>query len=81
MTGEICRVTHRILPDDPLSARAETHWTETLGRGDWRVRCESRTKMWSDRDNFHIEASLEAFEGDERVFEREWTRSIRRDMV
>ena len=80
-TGEISRVTHRIRGDDPLSARAETHWTETVSRGDWRVRCESRTMMWSDRDNFHIEASLEAFEGDERVFEREWTRSVRRDMV
>ena len=80
-TGEISRVTHRIRADDPLSARAETHWTETVSRGDWRVRCESRTTMWSDRDTFHIEATLEAFEGDERVFEREWTRSVRRDMV
>ncbi len=80
-TGEISRVTHRILADDPTSARAETHWTETLGRGDWRVRCESRTTMWSDRENFHIEAKLEAFEGDERVFERDWTHSVRRNMV
>ncbi len=80
-TGEIARVTHRILADDPTSARAETHWTETLSRGDWRVRCESQTTMWSDRDNFHIEAKLEAFEGDERVFEREWSRSVRRNMV
>ena len=80
-TGEISRVTHRILADDPTSARTETHWTETLGRGDWRVRCESRTTMWSDRENFHIEAKLEAFEGDERVFERDWTHSVRRNMV
>ncbi len=80
-TGEIARVTHRIRADDPTSARAETHWTETLCRGDWRVRCESRTTMWSDRDNFHIAAKLEAFEGDEKVFEREWTRSVRRNMV
>ena len=80
-TGEISGVTHRILADDPTSARAETHWTETLGRGDWRVRCESRTTMWSDRENIHIEAKLEAFEGDERVFERDWTHSVRRNMV
>ncbi len=41
---------------------------------------ESR-RTRSDRDNFHIEAKLEAFEGDERIFERDWTRGIRRDMV
>jgi putative CocE/NonD family hydrolase len=80
-SGAVARETYRILPDDPLSARAEIHWTETLGRGDWQVRTESRTEQWSDRENFHIRAELDAYEGEQRVFRRTWERSIPRDML
>ncbi len=37
--------------------------------------------MWSDRDNFYLEAKLEAFEGDARVFEKTWNETIPRDLV
>jgi predicted acyl esterase len=36
--GTTARDALTIDPDDPLSARMETHWTETFGRGDWYMR-------------------------------------------
>ena len=80
-TSEVARETYSIHPDDPLSARAEIYWTEMLYRGDWRVRTETRTKMWADRDYFFIRAKLEAFEGEHAVFVRSWDRRIPRDMT
>ncbi|MBI1776481.1 MAG: CocE/NonD family hydrolase [Proteobacteria bacterium] len=68
-----------IHPDDPLSARAEILWTVELSRGDWRVRTETRTRMHASRSHFHIEASLDAFEGTARVFSRSWQEAIPRD--
>ncbi len=79
--GSRCIEVYRIDPGDPLSARADIHWTQTLGRADWQVRTESRSCQWADREQFHIEAELEAFEGDTRVFHKTWSRSVPRDLV
>ena len=81
VTDEVARETYRIDPADPLSCRSEIHWTEQLERGEWQVRVESCTTMWSDRENFYIHAELEAFEGDTKVFTRCWDRQLRRDLV
>ncbi len=70
-----------IEPETPGSAAARAHWTTTLGRGDWQTRCESWTRMWSDHDSFHLEAELEAFEGEDLVFEKRWRETIARDLV
>jgi putative CocE/NonD family hydrolase len=77
------RVVERfsIHPEDPLSARAEAAWTVRVGRADWRTRTESRTLMWSDAEHFHLEARLEAYEGEARVFEKDWRETIKRDLV
>ena len=37
--------------------------------------------MWADAAHFYIEARLEAFAGEERVFARDWKRKIPRDLV
>ncbi len=77
------RVAERfaIRDDGPLSARVETDWTFTVGRGDWQTRTESRAAMWSDRDSFYLEARLEAFDSDEPLFEKTWNEKIPRDLV
>ncbi len=80
-TGRVARETYRILPDDPLSARVEIHWTETLRRDDWSVRTETFSAMTADREAFHITARLEAYEGEERVLKREWDERIPRDCL
>ena len=78
-SGSVCREVYRIDPADPLSARAEIHWTQTLGRGDWQVRIESRSAQWADRESFHLRAEIEAFEGDDVVFAKTWETAVPRD--
>lgn len=77
--GSKATETWSIHPDDPLSARGETHWTQEFARGEWFVRTEAKARMWSDRTHFHLEASLEAFEGDKLVHSRTVSESIPRE--
>ena len=67
--------------DDPLSAQVEIAWTVTRARGTWRVRTETRTLMTCTHGAFEIAATMEAFEGERRVFSRTWDRSVPRDLV
>ena len=66
-------------PDDPLSAEQEINLATTMGRPGWRVRTESQTRISCTADAFVLQARLEAWEGDDKVFERTWDRQIPRD--
>ena len=81
ITGSIGRETYRIKPDDPLSASAETHWTQTLRRGDWSVRTEAMTMLNADKDYFHVTGSVEAYEDGKLVQEKKWNTKIKRECV
>ena len=81
IAGGVARETYRIHPDDPLSARAGCHWTQTLERESWRIRTEARAEMTADGEHFHLEGSVEAFEDEESIHEKTWRLSIRRDLV
>ena len=72
---------YTIKPDDPLSARAEVSWAVGMRRGDWRASSQTRTVMTSTATEFRLHATLDAFEGDDRVFSREWNTTIPRDHV
>ncbi|MGI9328744.1 MAG: CocE/NonD family hydrolase C-terminal non-catalytic domain-containing protein, partial [Pseudomonadales bacterium] len=67
--------------DDFLSLKGETHLTRGLRRGDWSVRTVAHTVLTSSATSFRIRADLDAFEGDTRVFSRNWDVSIPRDFV
>jgi hypothetical protein len=67
--------------DDFASARGETEWWRSLSRGSWSVSSRTRTVLRADRDNFHIDAELDAYEGDVRQFSRSWRQTIPRDLV
>ena len=73
--------TYRIKTDDPLSADVTITWTQKLARGDWRVRTETETRFRATRDEFLIDATLDAYEGDKRVYTQIWDRRIKRDLV
>jgi hypothetical protein len=77
--GSEVRQRFSIHPDDPLSAEAWAGWTHTLGRGEWRVRTETWTRMTSDREHFRIEARLEAYDDGQRVFAKDWNELVARD--
>jgi putative CocE/NonD family hydrolase len=81
VSGQICRERYSITGSDPASCRAQSHWTQKLARDGWSVRTETRTTMRCDRDNFYIDAHLEAFEDDCKIFERSWRRRVNRSLV
>jgi hypothetical protein len=64
--------------DDPLSARAEVEHRTQRRRGAWSVRTVTRARLHATLAAFHLEAELEAHEGDERVFARRWQATIPR---
>jgi putative CocE/NonD family hydrolase len=67
--------------DDVDTVRAETLWHRGLSRGQWRIRTITHTVMTSDVGNFYLAATLDAFDGDKRVFSRNWDERVRRDLV
>ncbi|MWD27235.1 CocE/NonD family hydrolase [Aquicoccus sp. SCR17] len=78
-SGSVAREWWVIHPDDPLSARGRTHWTEESGRGDWQVRTETFAEMWSDATHFHLTGRVEAWAGEELVYARDVEDRIPRD--
>jgi uncharacterized protein len=70
-----------IRDDDPLSARYVLTQSYEMGRDGWRTRIDTRTRMQSDRDHFHLTGTLTARLNGEVVAEREWDVAIARDLV
>ena len=70
-----------IEPSDPTSARAEVRGFRAYSRGDWRTSAEVKLVMTCDRHNFHVTARLDAYEGETRVFSRNWDETIARELV
>lgn len=81
VSHEIRRESWSIKPEDPLSVTGEAHLTAKRSRGEWSTRTETRTRLTADSAFFYLEASLEAFEGETLIFEREWIDKIARDCM
>ncbi|HZF35256.1 MAG TPA: CocE/NonD family hydrolase [Candidatus Angelobacter sp.] len=81
IAGSIAREIYRIKADDPLSAAAETHWTQTLRRADWSVRTEARCRLTADKESFHVTGSVEAYENGRLIHEKKWDSKIKRSLV
>ena len=75
------REWYRSVGNDFASPRGEVVWTHGFQRGAWRVRTESRTVLTCDPEFFHLHATLDAYEGEYRVFDRSWSASVPRDLV
>ncbi|KPV40149.1 peptidase S15 [Thiohalorhabdus denitrificans] len=67
--------------DDFGSPRGETYCIRGFRRGDWAVKTLTRTVLTCDEENFYIRAELDAYEGDTRVFSKNWNTSIPRNLV
>jgi uncharacterized protein len=78
---ETTHETFRIVEGDPLSARVDVAETVGVARDDWRTRVETASTMTADAEAFHVENTVVAYEGDERVFERTRRFSAPRDLV
>ncbi len=58
-----------------------TEWQRSFKRGDWEVHTLTRTLLTSDPEAFRIRATLDAWEGDTRIYARTWDETIPRDLV
>lgn len=67
--------------DDFDSVYGEVVADRSLERDDWSVRTRTRTVLRSDADHFHLHAELDAWDGEKRIYSRNWQRSIPRDHV
>ncbi len=74
------RENYSILPDDPLSAKMETHWTEERKRGTWHTRTETYGRLTATKTHWIVWGKIEAFEGKKKVFEREFNEEIERKL-
>lgn len=64
---------------DPLSASGEFTWTWIFERDAWKVRTDSRIKLTSTKTDFVVYATMDAYEGDKRVFSRTYDHVIPRN--
>lgn len=76
--GAVGRENYAILPHDPLSAKMETHWTETRKRGAWSIRTETYGRMTATKTHWKLWGKVEAFEGKKRIFVKEFDEEIER---
>ena len=66
---------------DPLSNVGETDYSISLKRDDWEVRTKSHTTLSATADEFLVSASMDAYEGRERVFTKTWSKRVTRKFV
>ena len=67
--------------DDFNSVRGETLGERSFCRGSWSTRTVTRTVLTSSEKEFFLCAELDAYEGDKRVFSKNWDTVIPRDFV
>ncbi|MEU9187162.1 CocE/NonD family hydrolase [Streptomyces sp. NPDC048484] len=67
--------------DDFTSVTGESAWTMRFSRDDWDVRVETRTRLSCDERDFFVDATLDGYEGERRVFSRTWNETVPRDLL
>ncbi len=72
---EVWSIAH----DDVTAAQAELHWDRSMSRGDFSASTRVVTKMHCDEHAFHVTAHLQAYEGEDCVFERVFSDTVSRD--
>jgi uncharacterized protein len=72
---------YSIKPSDPLTARADISARRRYRRGSWQVSSATSLTMTATETHFLLNATLDAYEDDRRVFTRSWSCEIERDHV
>ena len=67
--------------DDYATLRAEVSNRRLFERGDWRITVTTRTVLTSTPGHFRVRATVDAWEGDTRVFSGDWDDHVPRDLV
>ncbi|GAA1366477.1 CocE/NonD family hydrolase [Streptomyces beijiangensis] len=67
--------------DDLTSVSGEAAWTMRFHRKGWDVRVETRTVLRCTETDFLVDATLDGYENDRRVFSRTWNETVPRDLL
>ncbi|MCW8327647.1 CocE/NonD family hydrolase [Photobacterium sp. SDRW27] len=67
--------------DDFTSPKGKTLWRWGFKRGDWSVESVTRTLLHCDESYFYLDAELDAYEGEKRVYSQNWNLRIKRNLV
>ncbi|MFG3023578.1 CocE/NonD family hydrolase [Streptomyces sp. NPDC048254] len=78
-----CRAHERYtsVADDFTSPAGEVTWTMSFRRVEWDVEVRTSTRLTCDAEAFHVNATLDAYEGGRRVDSRTWNESVPRDAL
>ncbi len=67
--------------DDFDSLEGKVYSIRGFKRGDWSVETHGTTVLRASPTHFHLHAQLDAYEGDQRVFSKNWDHRIPRELV
>ncbi len=67
--------------DDFTSVSGRTTWTMRFRRDEWDVRVVTHTELRCSETEFLVDATLDAYESDRRVFSRTWNERVPRDLL
>ncbi len=76
--GSTAEESWSISPDDPLTATAQTIWSQVMQRNDWQTTASTSTRMQSDASYFYLQAKAVAYENGNKIFEKTWDEKIAR---
>ncbi|WP_033307170.1 CocE/NonD family hydrolase [Streptomyces iakyrus] len=79
--GRRAHERYTAVADDFTSAGGETTWTMRFRRDAWDVRVVTSTRLTCDETDFFVDATLDAYEADRRVFSRTWNETVPRDLL
>lgn len=79
--GRRARERYTAVADDFTSVSGESTWTMRFQRDDWDVRVVTHTQLRCDDTDFFVDATLDAYEADRRVFSRTWNERVPRDLL
>ncbi|WP_329330214.1 CocE/NonD family hydrolase [Streptomyces luteogriseus] len=79
--GRRAHERYTAVADDFTSVGGETTWTMRFRRDDWDVRVVTHTRLTCSETDFFVDATLDAYEADRRVFSRTWNEQVPRDLL
>jgi hypothetical protein len=67
--------------DDFSSACGEVLTRRSWERAEWKASISNHTRMTCDNDFFYVQADLDAWHGEKRIFSKSWDEKIPRRLV
>ncbi len=66
---------------DPNSCVWQLEWWSSISRGEWVTKTRSTVELSSTPEAFLIKESIRAWDGDQKIFDKAWDKTIARDLM